>query len=136
MTKDKTVTMSRELDAQLKDIADRIEHNYPNTAKELRAILAAPIVEADGMGEVIGYVDQWELDRIDKKQAHWATLWNSDGSTNPSRGGPSVALFASQPAPVAVALPERKQDFDDFTFDGCRDAGWNACLDKVKEMNR
>lgn len=28
--------------AQISDIADRIEHNYPNTAKELRALLDAP----------------------------------------------------------------------------------------------
>ena len=63
-----------------------------------------------GRGEPFGWVDKWEIDRIEHKQASWATLWKTDGSKNPSRGKPSVALFTAPPAPVAVVLPNGWQD--------------------------
>jgi len=47
-------------------------------------------------------------------------------------------LEARPPAPVAVALPER-MEYHRFgqvlTVSNAHVDGWNACLDKVKEMN-
>jgi len=54
-----------------------------------------------------------------------------------------VPLYASQPEPVSVVLPERKEypdapaqeSYDDIH--SCGEVyGWNACLDKVKELNQ
>lgn len=45
-------------------------------------------------------------------------------------------LYTSQPAPVSVVLPERSNERDhagDFTYEA---KAWNACLDKVKELNQ
>jgi len=52
-------------------------------------------------------------------------------------------VYRSQPAPVSVVLPERKEypdapeqeSYDDIH--SCGEVyGWNACLDKVKELNQ
>jgi len=46
-------------------------------------------------------------------------------------------LYASQPAPVSVVLPERRVQPNGFTGKGWAELrGWNACLDKVKELNQ
>lgn len=45
-------------------------------------------------------------------------------------------LYRSQPAPVSVALPEREEKPYDFQCEENQwTEGWNACLDKVKELN-
>ncbi|MHC8295340.1 hypothetical protein [Pseudomonas sp. LB3P58] len=51
----------------------------------------------------------------------------------------SVPLYTSPPVPVAVVLPDR----EDENNDSCGNdpacwypQGWNACLDKVKELNQ
>lgn len=57
---------------------------------ELRALLDAPVVER----QPVGYVHQWEIERIAAGNAHWATMWNSDGANNPSRNGsPAMAVY-------------------------------------------
>jgi len=47
-------------------------------------------------------------------------------------------VYASQPAPVSVVLPPYMpgdtEDSDVLT--DCRNEGWNACLDKLKELNQ
>jgi hypothetical protein len=44
--------------------------------------------------------------------------------------------FASQPAPVSVVLPERREPTPDSPYLTDEDIEWNACLDKVKELNQ
>lgn len=44
-------------------------------------------------------------------------------------------LYASQPAPVSVVLPERKCISSTYTVYNPA-IEWNACLDKVKELNQ
>lgn len=44
-------------------------------------------------------------------------------------------LYAEQPAPVAVVMPERKDAPDCYFSPGCYDSGWNACLDEVARLN-
>lgn len=52
-------------------------------------------------------------------------------------GGHSEPLYASPPAPVSVVLPERRVQPNGFTGKGWAELrGWNACLDKVKELNQ
>ena len=75
------------------------------------AFLADQSAPADkGQGEPVLYVEQWELDRIAKGGASWATAWKTDGMENPSRPGDCVAFYAEQPAPVAVELADRSPE--------------------------
>lgn len=55
-------------------------------------------------------------------------------STVSLKHGEQVKLYAEQPAPVAVALPER---VDPRYFDNVKETGigWNACLDEVTRLN-
>lgn len=54
------------------------------------------------------------------------------------KGWPVTPLYTSQPAPVAVVLPERKDAIYVIgsAYDDGLCEGWNACLDKVKELNK
>lgn len=45
-------------------------------------------------------------------------------------------LYTSPPAPVAMALPDRREPTQDYPYLTYGDIEWNACLDKVKEMNQ
>jgi hypothetical protein len=50
---------------------------------------------------------------------------------------PIRALYASPPAPVAVLLPERQEvESGEAYLQEDWVSGWNACLDKVKELNK
>ena len=102
MTKDKTVTMSRELIERIASGMWYADSRKSLTA-EIEKILAAPIVEADGMGEAVA----------------WATLqegWKDEDRTvitDPVEAEQYnrqcyelTPLYASQHAPVAVMLPE------------------------------
>jgi len=72
MTKDKTVTMSRDLASAPRDLLERLAGLVPDYTcaqldadeEELRKILAAPIVEADGMGEAVAWCDPLQLKTI------------------------------------------------------------------------
>ena len=101
-------------------------------ADELRAILAAPVVErkplaysykeyvwATGLGAYV-WRDKLETERPNTEDSEIKDL---------------VPLYTSQPAPVAVVLPERinKNFYGEYSP---HDTGWNACLDKVKELNQ
>jgi hypothetical protein len=56
--------------------------------------LASPAVER----QPLGYVHQWEVECIAAGNAHWATMWNSDGTNNPSRNGsPAIAVYTAPP---------------------------------------
>jgi cell division protein FtsB len=45
-------------------------------------------------------------------------------------------LFASQPAALSVALPDRREPTPGGPYLTDADHEWNACLDKVKELNQ
>lgn len=152
---DKNVTISRSLAENLeKYLGDDWDPVHLDCLEELRAILAAPIVEADGMGEavVIGNLyrsaeDQLEIELVGNPKI-------TDG----------MKLYASQPAPVSVpdgwklvpiepteamlnvlhdrvliSVNSRKQEASILNDK----AWWKAvvdsaptCLDKVKELNQ
>jgi hypothetical protein len=48
----------------------------------------------------------------------------------------NTPLFAAPPAPVSVVLPAPKVPDDDGFDPDQYSYGWNACLDKVKELNQ
>jgi hypothetical protein len=110
--------------------ADDIGESNAPIADELRAVLAQ---EAGHVEEPLGMVEP--------------TAWLLDGSVGGSsldfqitdlletqnrHGGCLVPLFRVPPAPVAVVLAEYKVEDRDDNFP----EGWNACLDKVKELNQ
>lgn len=78
--------------------------------KKLRALLDAPV--------------ECRCKRYGKDNPHWPC---------PVHAAPAAE---HQGDPVVVVLPERKQTFDDYSFQGCRDAGWNECLDEVIRINK
>lgn len=47
----------------------------------------------------------------------------------------AIALYAEQPAPVAVALPERVLGDDGVCTESHYASGWNACVDEVTRLN-
>lgn len=75
---------------------------------EWRGYCACPIGEALKNKPVVerkpvGYVHQWEIERIAAGNAHWATLWNSDGANNPSRNdSPAIAVYTAPPEVAAL----------------------------------
>ena len=92
--------MSSKIDGVTRELLERVEHllldafGGTQAGAELRALLAAPVVER----QPLGYVHQWEIERIFAGNAHWATLWNSDGANNPSRNGSTaIAVYTAPP---------------------------------------
>lgn len=73
--------------------------------------LSAPVPPQADVQPVtpIGYVHQWELDRIAAGDAHWATLWSTEGTNNPSRTGPVQALYTHADAGEVEKWKERCQ---------------------------
>ncbi|MGB3128027.1 MAG: hypothetical protein WBB95_29790 [Pseudomonas sp.] len=55
-------------------------------------------------------------------------------STVSLKHGEQVKLYAEQPAPVSVVLPERRTQ-DGWQSLTSQDLGWNACLDELKRLN-
>jgi hypothetical protein len=143
MTKDKTVTMSREL-------AERLDspHSFVrNSAREsLRRILAAPVVER----QPVAWLTKCKLSGLVEKTEP------NEKASNPEHWTDAFPVYTSQPAPVSVVLDERAafeswaQDDDRFgTSRNCSSNNYDeadtqqawetwqarAGLDKVKEMN-
>lgn len=131
----KTVTMSREPMLQVPRAllealfnADSVER-HTNIERELRALLAAPVVERQ---------EPYTWMRIDV-----------DGNPyrcNPADHGDAFPLYTSPHAPVAVVLPEREEEEPYWSAELCPDfedrlewaeaKGFNQAIDKVKEMNQ
>lgn len=44
-------------------------------------------------------------------------------------------LYAEQPAPVAVVMPERREIGPNYPYLSDLDIEWNACLDELKSLN-
>lgn len=95
----------------------------------LRALLAQPAEQLEG--EPIGHVYTMEALVPGGGVRYHAELYRPIPS--------GTKLYTSppeQPAPVAVALPERKAHRDHGLTALDREAdGWNACLDEVARLN-
>ncbi|KAB0509631.1 hypothetical protein [Pseudomonas moorei] len=117
MTNDKTVTMSREL-------AKMLERNLVwgdeafKAQQEIRALLAAPVVESQPDAYMTVHPNGMK------------GLFFPSENIEPSPY--DKPLYVSPPAPVVVVLPERIEPPSDYAYR----KGWNACLDKVKELNQ
>jgi hypothetical protein len=134
----KTVTMPLELiDGIPRELLNRVlnpitSEGYLNAKHELVALMdAAPVVERQAepiyqvryLGEGGGgWID------VEKGEFNKDSLGISNYQTR--------TVFTSPPAPVAVVLPARNTDFSGSHRQVAYAGGWNACLDKVKELNR
>ena len=131
----KTVTMSREA---LKWAVEQLEEDgnkgcgYFDT---LSSALTAPIVEADGMGEAF---EDWAERELGLPKHRIASGdYQSFGMSCAEK-----AWKASQRAPVSVVLPNPMEmeapsaDKAPVEIHNSIVTGWNACLDKVKELNQ
>lgn len=158
MTKDKTVTMSRELVQRWVDNTDFFEDlrgksmTEINEAKkedekiteELRSILAAPVVERQPEPSLWLVRIPEEPEDPEESPAEYVHAGSTYELSNLlKRPGATIdqVYYASPPAPVAVVLPERKNSNDIWPSPNLTTAEhiadtWNACLDKVKELNQ
>lgn len=115
-------------------VLDHISGDYTGeTGKRIQRCLSTS-AEPKPRGEavdnpVIGYADSYRA--MARQGVETVSIWSviTDLERN------IAPLSAEQPAPVAVVMPERKQSFDDYTFKGCRDAGYNEALDEVAKLN-
>lgn len=104
--------------------------------KELRALLAAPVVERQ---EPVGYFDLKELRRLkDIKGGYMSIIAYRD------LGALVSPLYAEQPAPVAVVptTEEFREAFvlskyvDNEQAEDLAEIATKTCHDKVKELNQ
>lgn len=127
-----------------RDLADRLYRNLASgeeayqAQQELRTLIAAPVVEGqepvawrgcNADGEVV-------TDWIDGVPPEHMT----DLCGNPSSFDKIELAYTTPPASVSVVLPERMspRPEGDNTPPSTYNVnlGWNACLDKVKELNQ
>jgi len=125
-----------------------IEGDWVEAGHELRALLAAPVVERQDP------VMKLEAERLLGRDGEYAVSFVKPGWLDECRKtGGTFLLYTSQPAPIAVVLPERKrrpvEDFHGEIWVNEGDCmwvdGWNTCIDeaerisclnKVKELNQ
>jgi hypothetical protein len=92
---------------------------------------ASPAVERQ---EPVGEVADMKYNRVQ--------FYRATGDTSKPYLLPGTKLYTSPPAPVAVVLPEQKQEVRAWghdmggNYDEGHADGWNTCLDKVKELNQ
>jgi hypothetical protein len=111
-------------------IADALESaQWPNTSIGNKVLVAAAITElrkaAQPQGEPVAHLD---LEKIQHGGMAYATKMRVNHRQS--------ALYAEQPAPVAVVMPDR------LSWSGIAPAhirnqvkGWNSCLDEVTRLN-
>jgi hypothetical protein len=122
--------------------------------ERLKSVLAAP--EAPRQSEPVAYQRKWDADGIapykeknENGRMAWAKKFIFVPISKLRIFPDDVALYAEPQAPLSpdhsggageVVLPERRKPMctgaiSDFTtFEEAR--GWNACLDKIKELNQ
>lgn len=100
--------------------------SWKREAQDLRTELDA--LKAKPQGEPVAKL---HAERLTGKDGEYGiTVENSEWLNTCRLTGGVFNLYAEQPAPVAVVLPERRP----FPC-SIRDTGWNACLDEVARLN-
>ena len=83
---------------------------------------------------------QAEVERLTKRDAEPVAFYDKDSDSLMIIGHGQLEdqqyVYASQPAPVSVVLPERRETGPNYPYLSDLDIEWNACLEKVKELNR
>ena len=140
-------TSDRTWDDQLEDLAEDVIEMAPEYKKEWKDIgkLCVEIERLKGGHGVAGCRERFQKWVLATKHpalgfldGHWLARGDDrEGYANEYVQGLWVAFkeFASQPAPIPVVLPERKATIA-FGEPDIRGEAWNACLDKVKELNQ
>jgi hypothetical protein len=95
-----------------------------NAANQLNAILTAPVIARQ---EPVAWIKPKTLEELTPSGMVYVTGFDL---------GDSIPLYTSPPAPVAVVLPERREPTQESPYLTDADHEWNACLDKVKELNQ
>lgn len=153
------IEIARELAERIVDWYDGGLGNIIYEMDELRALLAAPVVERQ---EPVAYRWRHPADPIYADRKVWEPITLALGNVYLERKARAIAnkhryqedvyyfameiepLYAEPPAPVSVVLPEPKpriagywHDLDlNDKIDDSFAKGWNACLDKFKELNQ
>lgn len=136
--------MSNEFVSVPRDLLERIyEKIWPvhGVSKELRTLLdnadagisASPADK--GHGEPLAWLykntnmgNELSFQRLD----HYYRPYTASGEHDYVKG---IALYAEQPAPVAVVMPDRKSAYPYPGADWYEARGYNMCLDDVARLN-
>lgn len=103
--------------------ASEVAYNLQAELAELQATIARL---KGGQVEPVAWIKPKTLEALTPSGMVYVTGFDIGGS---------IALYTSQPTPVSVVLPEWKDTVQMDGYQSPWDAGWNACLDKVKELN-
>jgi hypothetical protein len=124
--------MSGKIDGVPRELLEVIANSSERTMAEINAaiqqareILAAPVVERQPVAWM--YLERSE-DGYEYRPLFSQTKW----LVLPDGFYEEIPLYTSPPAPVSVVLPKRIEPPSDYAYR----KGWNACLDKVKELNQ
>ena len=152
MTTNQTIDGVPGLRSLLERAASRLwaDGNY-NMSKELRTLLDAPvnpISEIEVLRAAVKELEAMRDARVDAKlaQGEPVAVFDIDHTgyrckvvLDPSKPFPpsGTKLYAEQPAPVAVVMPERMPvpRGDLQPFERAEAIKWNACLDEVTRLN-
>ena len=164
MTTNQTIDgVPRELLADLADYGESGKAPEPWMVEKLRALLDAPAkpvedLEADNVKLAAdraalsteleklrkayrGVLAQLDADRPQGEPVAWKTgsitwAYEPDARRHGEQHGVLVVpLYAEQPAPVAVVLPERRALSHSSREQAMCANTWNACLDEVTRLN-
>lgn len=130
-----------------RELAERILHPRADWSakEELRALLAAPVVERRPTGQwripvngdwFYGTKEQCERERAEYETTFTAEDFEEAGVVAPEQ------LWSLPPVPVVIVLPTILSTEQSPHYSDNRDseygylAGYNACLDKIKELNK
>lgn len=102
-----------------------LDHHRETFAEHIAEIEKLKVTQP--RGEPVAWIDAICLERMGRQPQRNFVV------TGQRRHTYDVPLYAEQPAPVAVVLPERKEidKYGEFY-----DSGWNDCLDDLKRLNK
>ena len=120
--------------------AETVIEQQNNLIASLRAELVQSYrVDSEHQGEPVAKhkpVAKLHAERLTGKDGEYGvTVEDSEWFNTCRLTGGTFSLYAEQPAPVAVVMPERCNERDhagDFTYEA---TGWNSCLDAVSRLN-
>jgi len=117
----------------LKGLVYQVVRDLDKTAAQPQGVPVAWMYRREG-GECLGQLVQMESDslkdvREGKVVEGYRILWPRDDYID------WKPLYAEQPAPVAVVLPERREIGPNHPYLSDLDIEWNACLDEVTRLN-
>lgn len=134
--REQMISFPRELDDEMAEILAEKARVCGAGAFDIWELLCARFGTETAVrpqGDPVAYADPKAFENFGSL-AHLGGLYAREWMwANPAPG--LVPLYAEQPAPVAVVLPERREPTQDNPYLSDADHDWNACVDEVTRLN-